>query len=148
MYTSTPSPNFHEFEIPDLLKSIRPENARRRITGMLLYIGGSFFQVLEGAASDVDTVYALILGDARHHEVTLIIREPILQRDCAEWTMLYQTVDPVDARAIVGDDALFGGASGAARITPDQARKLFTAHQRTSWQLKSESTSKARIRKA
>ena len=48
IYTSLAAPNFDERAIPALLEEARDANARCGITGMLLYIAGSFFQVLEG----------------------------------------------------------------------------------------------------
>jgi len=47
IYASSAGPEFREHEIPELLKQARTANEKRNITGMLLYIGGSFFQLLE-----------------------------------------------------------------------------------------------------
>jgi hypothetical protein len=47
-YASRSTECFHEHEIPDLLHQARVANAKQEITGMLLFISGSFLQVLEG----------------------------------------------------------------------------------------------------
>jgi hypothetical protein len=54
IYASSGAPEFHEADIPALLQTTRENNARLDVTGMLLYVQGSFFQVLEGPAEKVD----------------------------------------------------------------------------------------------
>src|ERR1700722_7792397 len=87
IYASLATPNFKEDELPLLLERARQFNALHSLTGMLLYIEGSFFQLLEGEAEAVDAIYTRIMRDPRHTRVTLIIRESIAQRDFSEWTM-------------------------------------------------------------
>jgi hypothetical protein len=48
MYASSAAPDFREHQIPDLLQRARAANEKQDITGMLLYIGGSFFSVAGG----------------------------------------------------------------------------------------------------
>ena len=84
IYASTAAAIFKESDIPALLEHARTANSERALTGMLLYIEGGFFQVLEGDEADVDDVYARINRDSRHSKVTLIIREPIAARDFSE----------------------------------------------------------------
>ena len=42
IYASRSTEYFHEHEIPDLLQQARVANARQEITGMLLYVDGSY----------------------------------------------------------------------------------------------------------
>src|SRR4051812_38121657 len=102
IYASTAAPGFQEADIPALLKHSRKANSARGLTGMLLYIDGSFFQVLEGDPAQVDAVYEIISRDPRHERVTMIIREPITQRSFGDWTMGFTTVSLTDVRDIVG----------------------------------------------
>lgn len=132
-YVSEACAGFEEHEIPELLKSIRPANARHHITGMLLYIGGVFLQVLEGEATEVDALYGRILGDRRHRYVTPLIRQDVAERDFADWTMDYTTVDALDAGKLVGDPLLFA-AGGARGVAAEHARKLVFSFTRRSWQ--------------
>ena len=67
---------------------------------MLLFIEGSFFQILEGAAQTVTRLYDVILNDSRHTRVTQIIREPIASRSFSEWTMGFSQVSLQDAAAM------------------------------------------------
>lgn len=47
-------------------------NAEKGITGILLLSDETFLQVLEGPADAVNTLYARIVQDRRHHGVTLL----------------------------------------------------------------------------
>lgn len=135
IYISSATPEFREYEIAELLKQARSANAKRGLTGMLLYIGGSFFQVLEGEAENVDSVYAAISRDKRHMRVTLIIREPIAEREFTEWTMGFSAVDPQEARKLLGENDFFNEATCITRLDSGRAKTLLTALGKRRWQL-------------
>jgi hypothetical protein len=135
IYASTAQSAFHESQIPALLQQARTANAALGLTGMLLYIKGSFFQILEGHAEDVDATFERISRDTRHTRVTLIIREPIASRRFGEWTMGYQTVDPLDAGELIGENDFFKSASCVTEIGSGRAQKLLRAFALGSWRL-------------
>lgn len=145
IYTSQVSSDFREHEIPELLKTIRPANAKLRITGMLFYFGTAFLQVLEGEAHSVDSTYARVLADKRHTQVTMISRDPIEERSFPNWTMDFATIDPVEAGEIIGDPGAF---TDGARVRMDShsANRLIAAFRRPKWQQRGDllSTPKAR----
>ncbi len=64
-------------------------NTGQGITGVLCTQQGQnvFLQVLEGSRQDVNTLYASIVRDARHRDVTLLAYEEIEQRRFANWRM-------------------------------------------------------------
>ena len=67
MYLCKPAAsNFKEDELPLLLERARHFNGLHSLTGMLLYIEGNFFQVLEGEAETVDAIYTKIMRYPRH----------------------------------------------------------------------------------
>ena len=80
IYSSAATKPFSANQLEELLGKSRSNNARQGITGMLLHVDGSFFQVLEGEAADVDAAYARIEQDSRHAQHTIIVREPIARR--------------------------------------------------------------------
>lgn len=135
IYASTAAPDFREQEIPDLLQKARSANEERDVTGMLLYIGGSFFQLLEGEAAVVDPLYAKIGRDIRHTRVTQIIREPILERDFTGWTMGFSTVDPIEAGKLLGQNDFFNEASCVTRLDSGRAKTLLSALGKRRWEL-------------
>lgn len=89
VYASTASQPFRETALEELLATCRRLNAARDVTGMLLYRGGRFIQILEGARDTVDELFAKISRDPRHHDVRMLIEEPIAERRFVEWTMGY-----------------------------------------------------------
>lgn len=133
IYVSQAAPSFAEHEIPELLKQIRPENAKHGITGMLIYTGTAFLQVLEGPQADVNAVFDRILRDCRHLRVTSIGHEPLQRRRFNDWTMDFVTVDPTDVDDIVGGPSFLTSALGA-HLTPAQINRLIAASRKPSWQ--------------
>lgn len=51
------------------------KNCEQGITGFLVEFGGIFLQVLEGEAELVDRLFARIVDDPRHRDVTPLLRE-------------------------------------------------------------------------
>jgi hypothetical protein len=132
IYTSQVSSDFREHDIPELLKTIRPANAKLQITGMLFFLGTAFLQVLEGEAHSVDGAYARVLVDKRHTQVRTISRDPIEERSFPNWTMDFATIDPVEAGEIIGDPGSF--TDGArVRLDSRSANKLIAAFRKPKW---------------
>jgi hypothetical protein len=134
IYASRSTEYFHEHEIPELLQQARIANARQEITGMLLYVNGSFLQVLEGQPEMVDVVFSRISWDKRHTQSRLITRESILERAFEGWTMMHKTLDPVEAGELIGETDYFTSPTWLTRLDVGRAKKLLaTASLR--WQM-------------
>jgi FAD-dependent sensor of blue light len=143
IYASTAESIFQESDIPALLEHARSANAAGALTGMLLYIEGGFFQVLEGDGAVVDEVYGRIKRDPRHSKVTLIIREPIAVRDFSEWTMGFCTVDPLQAGQLIGENDFFKSASCVTQLDSGRAKKLLAAFRTGRWRHQRTGTHRA-----
>lgn len=146
VYASTATAGFQEADIPRLLEGARLKNAARGITGMLLFIEGSFFQVLEGEPGAVDTIYATIAEDSRHTRVTQIIREPIARRSFDEWSMGFAAVGRAEAAQLVATNDFFGSASCLERIDPGRAKRLLVAFGSGRWRTDHTGTHHAHAR--
>lgn len=72
------------------MSTSRENNRRRGITGMLLFDGHSFLQILEGAKDPVLRLFGVIKEDRRHTEVIEILQQPVAQRDSPDWTMAFR----------------------------------------------------------
>ena len=127
IYASRSTEHFHEHEIPELLQQVRIANAKQEITGMLLYICGSFLQVLEGQPEMVDAVFSRIRGDERHSQLRLIARESIPERAFEGWTMMHKTLDPVEASELVGEIDYFTSPTWFTQLDASHAKKLLSA---------------------
>jgi hypothetical protein len=143
IYASTAESIFKESDIPALLDRARTANEGRGLTGMLLYIEGGFFQVLEGDEAVVDTVYGRIKVDPRHAKITLIIREPIAARDFSEWTMGFSTVDRLEAGQLIGENDFFESASCVTQLDSGRAKKLLGAFRTGRWRHQRTGTHRA-----
>lgn len=64
-------------------------NEQRAITGMLLFSGVHFAQVLEGPAPALAALMASIAADPRHREVRVLSRTAVTRRDFTGWSMAY-----------------------------------------------------------
>lgn len=63
-------------------------NARDSITGVLIYAGGYFFQLIEGDEAAIDALYAKLLRDPRHTDLILIQTElDVHERLFPTWAM-------------------------------------------------------------
>jgi Sensors of blue-light using FAD len=138
IYASRATREFHEHEIPHLLKQARLANAAHELTGMLLYMAGSFVQVLEGEEGMVEAVFETIRADKRHGQVALISREPILERAFEGWTLSHKTLDPVEAGELMGEASFFLSPAWIQQLDPPRAKKLLSAAS-TRWKIEHRS---------
>ncbi|MBP7295377.1 MAG: diguanylate phosphodiesterase, partial [Acidobacteria bacterium] len=133
IYCSAAARSFSREELAALLSRARANNARLGITGMLLHIEGSFFQVLEGAPDAVDGLFDAIRRDARHRQLTVIIREPVAARTFGEWTMGYADITPAELDGIVGANDFYAGGESFTRLGEGRAKKLLAAFRDGRW---------------
>jgi hypothetical protein len=79
-----------EATLSDILEVSRRNNNRDEITGVLMYEGRTFFQVLEGEQSAVeDCYYKRILNDPRHCRLVLYWYGLAERRVFSDWAMGY-----------------------------------------------------------
>ena len=135
-----------EADIQRLLERARHNNEERGITGMLLFIEDSFFQVLEGDAEIVDRTYESIVRDTRHDRVTQIIREPISKRSFGDWSMGFAAVQRMDAQQAIGENDFFGSAECLQRINAGRAKKLLVAFRAGRWRTEKTGIHRAHAR--
>ena len=133
IYTSTAKAGFGAAQLAELLRLARARNQATEITGMLLYSERSFFQAIEGKATDVDACFARIQLDPRHGKVTRIIREAIARRSFGDWTMGFSEVTPNALNEIEGLNDFFGDKSCFDGLDSGRAKKLLTAFAAGRW---------------
>jgi len=116
-----------------VLTTSRHSNALHSVSGMLLYVDGSFFQVLEGEEATLEALYQKIVADPRHARVTRIIQEPIARRDFGQWTMGFVDATTNGATPLEGFDDFFGEATSLVALPAGRARKLLDAFSKGRW---------------
>ena len=86
-YVSTQTQEFHLADLIHLLNGCRAENEQRNVTGLLMYRGDSFFQILEGEYTDVQFVFDRIKADTKHTDIDVLLDESVEERVFPEWRM-------------------------------------------------------------
>lgn len=92
VYASSATEPVKESFLHGLLDVSRKNNDALGITGVLLCVNGSFLQVLEGPAENVESLYEQISFDRRHGAVVLLLKREVEERGFADWTMGYVNV--------------------------------------------------------
>lgn len=86
-YVSAASQPLSREDLVDIGETARRNNLARRITGLLLYVDGEFFQVLEGPCGQVEQLLSNISEDERNLWVTPLLRERPFFRIFKSWSM-------------------------------------------------------------
>jgi len=86
LYIST-APDLTREEVDDILASSARNNPSRGITGLLLYNGRHFLQLLEGDESQLVALMTKIAYDPRHSGVSMLGRKEVEDRACPDWAM-------------------------------------------------------------
>jgi len=82
-------------EMRELLGRAREHNRQHGLTGFLVFCDNRFLQCLEGAPEEINRLYARILRDPRHGNITLLDYRDISSRDFPQWDMGYAyALDP------------------------------------------------------
>lgn len=99
LYVSSATRDLSEEDLAAILESARRNNDAASVTGMLLYLSGSFLQVLEGAKDDVLRIFENISYDDRHSGIITLTQGDIEDRSFDGWTMGFQQFEAGDAEA-------------------------------------------------
>jgi hypothetical protein len=89
LYASRTTTDIDEALVASILEHSRQYNQEHGITGILCTAspGNVFLQLLEGGRAAVNTLYANIVRDPRHTDITLLDYAEISERRFANWRM-------------------------------------------------------------
>lgn len=87
VYFSQPTRSMPLSEVRELLIKAQINNHFNDVTGLLLFDGDSFVQVLEGPRDKVMALFKKIERDPRHTKFTTLMEREIPQRDFGQWSM-------------------------------------------------------------
>lgn len=102
VYLSSGVREFDDPELTAILAQARKNNERCGLTGMLLYRGGNFLQVLEGPESAVESTLLRIQRDPRHRGILVMKQTAIETRNFSEWTMAFRRLGPEKLSGVEG----------------------------------------------
>ena len=75
IYRSRLNSGFSPANLPLLVNKAQARNETLQVTGVLLFDGTHFLQVLEGPLESVNTLYRIICEDPRHDNVVELMRD-------------------------------------------------------------------------
>jgi len=111
LYIST-APDLSRDQVTRILEASALNNAARSVTGLLLYNGRNFLQLLEGEEDTLSALMDRIGDDPRHSGVSMIDRMTVDERACPDWAMKRIAINQnVDQRRAELDEQLPGGLS-------------------------------------
>ncbi len=122
-YISTARPRVGWDMVDEILRTSRRNNARARVTGLLLFNGKRFLQLLEGAADPVEETFARIQKDDRHFAVVKLSERTIAEREFGGWDMAFERF-PADRTR----DAVGAKVSELTAAASPSVRALFTSY--------------------
>ncbi len=86
LYIST-APSLSREDVENILSASARNNTARGITGLLIYNGRNFLQLLEGEEAELVSLMIRISHDPRHTGISMIERKLMEMRACPDWSM-------------------------------------------------------------
>jgi hypothetical protein len=115
LYIST-APTLSRNEVEAILATSARNNPARGITGLLLYNGRNFLQLIEGEEEELVALMLKITEDPRHSGISLLDRRSIEQRTCPDWAMKRVMIaESIDSRREMLDAELPEGLAADVR---------------------------------
>lgn len=102
IYISRTSQSWSQQELLKLLEVSWSRNKLRNISGMLVFLGDRFIQLLEGTKEDVLNTLAKIEQDSRHADVNILLEGSHEERIFKSWSMGFKQIDLTDFEKITG----------------------------------------------
>lgn len=105
-------------ELQEILVDARAGNARRGVTGALVYVDGVFLQILEGERDALHGLMRRITTDTRHGAVTVFHEGEVDAPMFSRWQMAFVDATPDQMAAWAG----LPGAASVDAIVQDVRR--------------------------
>lgn len=90
IYTSFARQSGASQDVKDILQSSERNNVSTSVTGLLLFDGERYIQILEGASENVLSLFGTIQVDPRHGQIELLHSGGISGRTFQDWRMAYE----------------------------------------------------------
>lgn len=122
IYSSSAAVAFSREQLVDLLAASQRNNAAVGVTGLLLYKGGSFMQVLEGDEQQVMRVHSKIESDPRHHQLLTLLKGHQADRQFAEWSMGFRDLSDSEFAKVAGYSEFLNTPLTGSEFSADPSR--------------------------
>lgn len=118
VYVSRATRPFSRPELQFLANKANENNGRLEITGLLVYLGGNFLQILEGRPERIDRLMEFIWRDQRHKDFRVLHVVAIEARSFNGWNMGILDINdrpPLDETQIASLSELLAGSQARTR---------------------------------
>lgn len=132
IYVSSAVSATPEHDALKFLGQARTANRKHDVSGLMLFVGGHFLQLLEGRPAMVDVVCSTLFRDKR--DMRMILREAIDERQFPEWTMGFEAVQPAEVGLMLDESQLPGSVANFADVDPAGVKTLLSIIGRRRWQ--------------
>lgn len=104
-YTSVARPDLQTCDLEAIHETAQRENAARDITGLLIFNGTHFLQILEGRSEQLAQLIENLRRDVRHTRVEVRHDDPMEERSFPGWSMelVKVSASPLLATEMVSD---------------------------------------------
>ncbi len=139
VYRSRSTNQLKKDKVVAMSKHFAVRNRDRDITGMLVFDGQYFMQILEGPRQKVTALYELIKTDPRHEEVVTVLDEPIYRRTFDEWGLGFIVIKDDGGKQIISSDLTFDnqlyklGLDNLKRVDETRASMIIDAFAKGRW---------------
>lgn len=113
-YISRAAEKLSDDDVFAIYKTATELNAIDGITGLLVFDGAVFMQIVEGGQDALDALVTRLEGDTRHHKLDIVDKRAIAVRSFADWSMKLVKVDRAHMRGVDDLDGELG-----PRVQPD-----------------------------
>lgn len=97
-YISTASPSLILSDVESILEGSRRRNRADDISGLLIFDGKRFLQVLEGPLEKVEAAFSRIALDKRHRALVRLSSRHVETREFGSWAMASHIVGPITGK--------------------------------------------------
>tara|TARA_A100000171_G_scaffold47980_1_gene54788 strand:+ start:1950 stop:2453 length:504 start_codon:yes stop_codon:yes gene_type:complete len=87
LYISKATEPFSSDSLEQLAIDAQQRNQASNLTGLLLYSGTHFIQILEGDYHELNNLFESISRDKRHHSIKVLMGAPASERQFPDWSM-------------------------------------------------------------
>ena len=102
VYTSAAVQPMPKSKLYKILVDSRVSNKLADVTGLLVYVDGTFLQVLEGEQEVVSALLEKISKDPRHTDVKVVYKTGVERRTFNAWQMAYVSPSPKELATWAG----------------------------------------------
>ena len=112
-------------ENPDLIAAIlaasEKNNAAAQVTGLLMFDGERYIQILEGETDRVETLFTVIENDPRHAMLEILHKGSVKHRSFKNWRMAYEALPPGLLGELAENMAVYSMELNGAELAADES---------------------------